>query len=104
MTTLEEFKRFLDKKGTTAFKFVKIRAVRTCAHCLKAQPIGTSCLTVNKRYSPRCWYCENCVQLLLNVNEARVHRRNVAFGDEGAELAFIEWEDEALQALEEARG
>lgn len=101
---LDNFRKQLKKRGNKNFNFVTARKVHHCSHCLKVIRLHEECLTFNPYMGTRRWYCENCVQLMLNVKQAQVMRSLVAFDDEGAELAFMEWEDEALADLEEARG
>lgn len=101
---LERFKQDLKKRGNKNFTFVKIRSARICSHCLQTQSAGTECLTINPKKSSRRWYCCNCVQLVLNIEQARVALNSVAFGDEGGYMAFDEWLSECEDAFEEARG
>lgn len=96
---MKEFKTKLRQVGNKNFTFVKTKSVHTCSHCLKDIPLGSECLTVNPRMCNRRWYCEDCVQLMLNVQRARIALDSVAFDDEGASMACLEWVSEAESEL-----
>lgn len=51
----------------------------------------------------RRWYCEDCVQAMLNVSKAKTFYNNIAFGDEGGAQAALEWISEAESELENRR-
>lgn len=103
MSDYFKFKSDLKKKSNKNFTFVKVRGSYSCYHCLKTIKTGEECLTFNPKNKSRCWYCENCVQLMLNVQQARIAFNSVVFDDEGAVMACLDWIDEAEGKLEEAK-
>lgn len=100
---MKDFKEKCKKANNKNFTFVKIRTIRHCSHCLKTMVPGTECLTVNPRRGNRRWYCEDCVQAVLNVEKAKSFYDNIAFGDEGGAQAALEWISEAESVLENRR-
>ena len=101
---LASFKNQLKKQGNKNFNFVKVRAARVCSHCLQTITAGTECLTVNPKRGTRRWYCCKCVELRLNIIQAKAHLDSVAFDDEGGYMAYYDWLSECEDAFEEARG
>ena len=103
------FMNFTDFKNDTVrnknknFTFVKIRTDRFCCHCSKQIHRGTECLTINKKLTGRSWMCDDCVILHLNYQNAKASLNSVAFGDEGDVMACLDFLDETLMALEEAK-
>jgi hypothetical protein len=85
-------KQFLNKSNN--FKIVNIKQQHTCGHCRKQLPVGTECLTVNKKSESRKWYCKDCAELQLEINKAQYRLNTTPFNDEGAALANIEYLDE----------
>ena len=81
------FKNNLKKNGSKNFTFVKVRSPHNCSHCLKIVETGTECLTVNPRRNSRRWYCEDCAELMFNVQQAKSALNSVDFDDEGAAYA-----------------
>lgn len=54
-------------------KIVKVKQDRTCKLCHKVIPVGSSCITTNKRSEGRRWVCHKCHNALkelplLNLN------------------------------------
>lgn len=98
---LRQFKQQVKARKSKNIAFVKIRTMHNCYHCLRAIPSGTECLTINPRGSGRYWLCNDCLVAWLNIKQARAAMNNVAFGDEGAYMACMEWESEALDEWDE---
>ena len=98
-----DFKKITLRNKNKNFTFVKIKADRFCKHCGNKINRGTSCLTINKKSEGRSWMCDNCVVLHLKCQNAKSDLNNVAFGDEGYAMACLDFYDEAIAALEEAR-
>lgn len=98
------FKNNIKKNGSKNFTFVKVRSPHNCSHCLKIVETGTECLTVNPRRNSRRWYCEDCAELMFNVQQAKSALNSVDFDDEGAAYAYMDWLEEAEAELEEAKG
>lgn len=74
--------------------FVTIKQDRFCKHCNERIPKGTRCLTVNKRYKERAWYCSECVRLINNISDAKAQLDRTPFEDEGGYLANLDYLDE----------
>lgn len=85
-------KQFLNKSNN--FKIVNIKQPHTCEYCGKQLPVGTECLTVNKKSESRKWYCKDCIELQLEINKAQCRLNTTPFDDEGAVLANMEYLDE----------
>lgn len=109
---LREYRNQISSKRTGNSKFVRVRQVRQCKSCHKNIEKGVECLTVNKKYKGRIWVCLECLtarleqrdkrnEALENLAKARAFKESIAFGDEGGYMAAAEWEDEALNELED---
>lgn len=101
---MKDFKSVVTKRNNPNFKFVRIRSMRTCCHCLKTMTIGTECLTINPKRGSRRWMCDTCVQAILDLQRARSVLASTAFGDEGGYMANAEWVSECESYFEELRG
>lgn len=71
--------------------YVTIRQDRFCKHCNELIPKGTRCITVNKCYEERAWYCSECVRLINNIAIAKAQLNKIPYGDEGGYLAGLEY-------------
>lgn len=87
----------------TNLSIVKCRDNHTCGHCNRVINRGESCLTVNSRQQHRRWYCNECVSLLNEVNNAKLALENVVFDDEGGVIACQERLDEAIAEFESVK-
>lgn len=110
---IEELKEKVNKNKNKNTRFVKIKEDRKCKICGKILRKGTICLTTNKKGKGRSWYCNKCVATMLSnkhndginrqcnlyrcIMSTKVDLDNVAFGDDGASLAYME----ALSEYEE---
>lgn len=110
--TLNELRLKARARNTKNFKFVVVRKSHSCRYCGKIIKAGTEALTTNKKNEGRVWACLCCVEKQLqaqtkkaeamqNLAKAQAFKASVAFGDEGAYMAAMEWESEALGELEE---
>lgn len=54
----------VDRKKYRNISLVTIRQQRNCASCDTALSKGLTCLTKNKRYEGRKWYCSSCARLV----------------------------------------
>lgn len=113
---MKQFKNKVNSNKNRNTRFVKIRTDHICKACGKVLRTGTNCLTTNKQGEGRQWYCNKCVATMLSNNHndginrqcnlyrcimsTKVDLDNVAFGDEGASLAYMdalsEYEDKCL--------
>ena len=79
------------------------RKEHECMHCGAMILPGRKCITMNPKFTGRRYLCQSCAQLAFNIKRAQVLKDNVAFGDDGAYLAYAEAESEAIGEFEEAR-
>lgn len=101
MITLESVKRNVERKGSRNLKFVRIKQDRQCDICGTVLKAGTTCLTVNVKFEPRRWRCDDCIQRRINYLNTHADKNNVTFGDEGGYMAAVDAEEEAIKALYE---
>lgn len=103
---MKQFKEKVNSNKNRNTRFVKIKANHNCKACGKLLKTGTNCLTTNKQGDGRRWYCNKCVANILSNNHndginrqcnlykciiyTKVDLDNIAFGDEGAALAYME--------------
>lgn len=71
-------------KKNKNLRLVTIKQDRKCKHCNGLIPMGTKCITVNKKYQGRAWYCSECVRLINNISDAKAQLNNTPFEDEVA--------------------
>lgn len=93
------------------FNFVKVKAERVCKHCGTIINKSTKALTVNKK-EKRYWVCLGCVNKFISSASEKANaiakcltikylRDNVAFGDDGAWLAYNDaYAEECAELLE----
>lgn len=87
----EEVKRIVNQNKNKNVRFVKVKADRTCKHCGETITKGSECLTVNERFGSRYWLCEKCTSLQISIVNTRLDLESVAFGDEGAAYAYMDF-------------
>ena len=101
MITLESVKKNVERKGSRNLKFVRIKQDRQCDICGTVLKVGTTCSTINVKFEPRRWRCDDCIQRRITYLNTRANKNNVAFDDEGGYMAAQEWEDEAISEFYE---
>lgn len=95
MSLLEDYKKSLKRnKKNRNYCFVKIKSNHSCGHCGTTIKEGTECLTINKRHSDRMWVCDDCLSLKLSIVNTKGELNCVAFGDEGASMALMDYLNE----------
>ena len=89
---LQKFKELCNRSSYRNVRFVKVRESRLCEHCGEGIATGVECVTVNRKYKGRRWYCLKCVDLALQISEVKAQKDAVAFGDEGMWLALDDYQ------------
>lgn len=69
------------------FKIVKIRQDRVCACCNTSIVSGTSCLTRNRKYKGREWFCSYCSKYFVPME---VKEKVVGYFANGKTIYFCE--------------
>lgn len=100
---MEQFKNKVNSNENKNTRFVIIKEDRKCATCGEVLEAGNVYITTNNRGEGRRWYCNVCLSNMIAENytnrqcdlyksiiATRANLNNVAFGDEGASIAYMD--------------
>lgn len=80
--------------------YTKTRDAHYCKYCDEFIPAGSEVRTINPRFEPRYWVCNECDSLIKDIIKTKGQRESTAFGDEGAVMAYDDFLGELLEKFE----
>jgi len=90
-----------NKRVNKNFYVTKVRVSHNCRFCGRLINPGDKALTINPKRESRFWLCEKCVSDIRRFHRVNKETANIAFGDEGAVFANMDFQSELAEELAE---